>query len=86
MADGAYGQALGNLAGMMAGGAPMGGDEMDSEMVPCPVCMGTGMVSEDVADAMGGGMPQSLAMRVPPQLSPMSMGGGQPTPPMMMGA
>lgn len=87
MDNGAYGQALGNLAGMMAGGAPMGGGEMEGgEMVPCPVCMGTGMVPEDVAEGMGGGMPQSLAMRVPPQLSPMSMGGGQPTPQMMMGA
>lgn len=82
--DGTYGQALGNLAGMMAGGMPSGGEQ--EEMVPCPVCMGTGTVTEDVAESMGGGLPQSLAMRVPPQLSPMMSGGPSAVPPMMMGA
>lgn len=91
MSEGAYGQALGNLAGMMAGGmgpgmGQMGGEQEQESMVPCPVCQGTGQVTEDVASALGGGMPASLTMRTPPQLSPMMMGGGQPTPPMMMGA
>ena len=82
------------LAAMMAGGMPggmgMGGGEMENEgeeMAPCPVCMGTGMVTEDVAEAMGGGMPSGLAMRMPPQLAPMPapQGGGM-VPPMSMGA
>lgn len=81
------------LAAMMAGGMPggmsMGGEMEDEaeEMVPCPTCMGTGMVTEDVAEAMGGGMPSGLAMRMPPQLSamPAPQGGGM-VPPMSMGA
>lgn len=81
-----YEQALGSLAGLMAGGTPgMGGEEAE-DMVPCPVCMGTGMVSEDVAESLGGAMPRSLAMRVPPQLSPMPSGGAPQSAPMMMGA
>lgn len=83
-------QPIQNLAAMMAGGgmptAGMGGEGEMEDMVPCPVCMGTGMVNEDVADAMGGGMPQGLAMRMPPQLAPMPapQGGGM-MPPMSMG-
>lgn len=82
--------AISGLAGMMAG-APMMGGEMENEaedMVPCPMCMGTGMVSEDVAEAMNGAMPSGLAMRRPPQLSPMAgapMAGGS-MPAMNMGA
>lgn len=77
-----------NLAGMMAQGAPMGGgmENEAGEMVPCPVCMGTGMVPEDVAEGLGGGMPSSLAMRQPPQLSPMPMGAAPMGAPMSMGA
>lgn len=82
-----YQQAVGSLAGMMAGGMPAGqGEAEGQEMVPCPVCMGTGMVSEDVAEAMGGGMPQSLAMRVPPQLSAVPAGRAPQSAPMMMGS
>ena len=78
------------MAGGMPGGMPMGGGEMEGEeMAPCPVCMGTGMVTEDVAEAMGGGMPSGLAMRQPPMLAPMPgpgpQGGGM-VPPMNMGA
>jgi hypothetical protein len=43
------------------------------------------MVPEDVAEAMGGGMPSSLAMRMPPQLSQMPMPAGQMSGPMQMG-
>lgn len=54
-----YSNALSGLAAGMAGGggAPMGGGmpsgmgEAESEMVPCPLCQGTGMVP---ADMMGG--------------------------------
>ena len=93
---------ISGLAAMMAGGGgmpmpggmPMGGEMEDmggEEMVPCPVCMGTGMVTEDIAESMGGGMgglPPNLAMRMPPQLSnypapPMT--GGQYIPPMTTG-
>lgn len=77
------------MAGGMPGGMPMGG-EMENEgeeMAPCPVCMGTGMVTEDVAEAMGGGMPSGLAMRQAPMLAPMPAGpqGGGMVPPMSMG-
>lgn len=74
-------------AGMMPGGMPgMGGEGEMEDMVPCPTCMGTGMVPEDLAEAMGGGMPSGLAMRMPPQLAPMPapQGGGM-MPPMSMG-
>lgn len=79
-------QPIENLAAMMAGGAGMPGGE-GGEMVPCPTCMGTGMVPEELAQAMGGAMPSSLSMRMPPQLSPMPapQGGGAMSP-MMMGA
>lgn len=73
-------------AGMMPGGMPGGEGEME-DMAPCPVCMGTGMVDTATAEAMGGGMPQELAMRMPPQLAPMPAGpqGGGMMPPMTMG-
>lgn len=86
-------QPIENLAAMMAGGAGMpggmpGGEAgmEGGEMVPCPTCMGTGMVPEDLAEAMGGAMPSSLSMRMPPQLAsmPAPQGGGA-VPPMMMG-
>jgi hypothetical protein len=83
-----YSNALSGLASGMAsgGGAPMGGDmamggmgEMgESEMVPCPMCQGVGMVP---ADMMGGG-----AM-LPPRLAArgggmgMDMGGAMQMPP-----
>lgn len=84
-------QPIQDLAALMASGGMPAGEEMmpggemegGEEMVPCPTCMGTGMVTEDVAEAMGGGMPQSLAMRMPPQLSQYpqpSMSGGMPLP------
>lgn len=85
-----YSNALSGLASGMAsgGGAPMGGGmpggmgEMgESEMVPCPLCQGTGMIP---ADMMGGepmlpprlavrggmGMDMGGAMQMPPSSSP----------------
>ena len=69
-----YSNALSGLASGMAGGGgmPMGGgmEGGESEMMPCPMCQGTGMVSEDM---MGGGsmLPPRLAARG----GGMSMGG-----------
>lgn len=85
-------QPIEGLAAMMAGGMPGGmpGGDMagmeGGEMVPCPTCMGTGMIPSDLAEAMSGAMPSSLAMRQPPMLAPMPgpQGGGMP--PMNMGA
>ena len=83
-------QPIENLAAMMAGGAGMRGEDAgmeNQEMVSCPTCMGTGMIPADVAEAMSGAMPSSLAMRMPPQLAPMpAPQGGGAMPPMMMGA
>lgn len=87
-----YSNALSGLASGMAsgGGAPMGGDMAmggmgESEMVPCPLCQGTGMISEDMMEggsmlpprlaARGGGMPMGGA-----PMGGMSMGGGMPMP------
>ena len=76
-----YSNALSGLAAGMAGGggAPMGGgmpgEDMGGagEMVPCPLCQGTGMVP---ADMMGGEpmLPPRLAARG----GGMPMGGGAP--------
>ena len=71
------GNPLSNLASQMAGGGgmPMGGgmEGGESEMMPCPMCQGTGMVSEDM---MGGGsmLPPRLAARG----GGMSMSGASP--------
>lgn len=91
-------QPIESLAAMMAGGGGMpptdpsmmmpGGDMAmpggGGEMLPCPLCMGSGMVDQATMEMLGGGMPQSLAMRQPPQLTPMPapQGGGM-MPPMM---
>ena len=76
-----YSNALSGLAAGLAGGgrAPMGGgipvEDMggEGEMVPCPLCQGTGMVP---ADMMGGEpmLPPRLAARG----GGMPMGGGAP--------
>jgi hypothetical protein len=73
------GNPLSNLASQMAGGGgmPMGGE---SEMMPCPMCQGTGMVSEDM---MGGGsmLPPRLAARGGGMsMGGAPMGGGMPMP------
>lgn len=81
-----YSNALSGLASGMAGGggAPEGmpGHETPSEggaMVPCPVCQGTGMISEEMLFGGGGnaGLPPRLAargggmpMQMPPSSSP----------------
>lgn len=86
-----YSNALSGLASGMAGGggAPMGGDMAmggmgESEMVPCPLCQGTGMIPADMMGgepmlpprlaARGGGMPMGGdmggAMQMPPSSSP----------------
>ena len=88
-----YSNALSGLASGMAsgGGMPMGGmgEGGESEMMPCPLCQGTGMVSEDMMEggsmlpprlaARGGGMPMGGAMQMPPSSSPspFPMGGQQ---------
>jgi hypothetical protein len=83
-----YSNALSGLASGMAGGGgmPMGGGmgEAENEMVPCPLCQGTGMVPSDMMEggsmlpprlaARGGGMPMGGDM------GGMSMGGGMPMP------
>lgn len=66
-----YQNALAGLASGMAGGMPgQGGEDAGggSEMYPCPLCGGTGMVSEAMLE--GGGMPA-----IPPRL--VARGGGQ---------
>ena len=82
-----YSNALSGLASGMAsgGGMPGGmGEGGESEMMPCPLCQGTGMVSEDMMEggsmlpprlaARGGGMPGGMdmggAMQMPPSSSP----------------
>jgi hypothetical protein len=79
-----YSNALSGLASGMAGGGgmPMGGgmEGGESEMMPCPMCQGTGMVSEDMMGggamlpprlaARGGGMDMGGAMQMPPSSSP----------------
>ena len=82
-----YSNALSGLASGMAsgGGMPMAGigEGGESEMVPCPMCQGVGMISEDM---MGGGamLPPRLAARgggMPMGGAPMggmSMGGASP--------
>lgn len=82
-----YSNALSGLASGMAGGGGMPGgmgEGGESEMMPCPLCQGTGMVSEDMMEggsmlpprlaARGGGMPGGMdmggAMQMPPSSSP----------------
>ena len=78
-----YSNALSGLASGMAsgGGMPMGGmgEGGESEMMPCPMCQGVGMISEDMMGggamlpprlaARGGGMPRGGAMQMPPSSS-----------------
>lgn len=73
-----YSNALSGLASGMAGGggAPEGmpGHETPSEggaMVPCPLCQGTGMISEEMLFGAAGGSPG-----LPPRLA--ARGGGMP--------
>lgn len=70
------------LAGLASGMAGQGGGEMEdesgSEMYPCPLCGGSGMVSESILE--GSGMPA-----VPPRLAARG-GGGMMPPSMPMGA
>jgi hypothetical protein len=68
-----YGNALAGLASGMAGG--------QGDMMPCPVCQGTGMVNP--AMLMGEGvpaMPPRLAARGGMPMPEMSGGGGMPMP------
>ena len=63
-----YGNALSGLASGMAGGGEPGGN-----MMPCPMCQGTGMV--DASMLMGEGVPA-----MPPRLAARgAMGGGMNT-------
>jgi hypothetical protein len=84
-----YSNALGSLAAGMAGGGGMGeeaGEEV--EQYPCPLCGGTGMVTEEMLTGEGQMLPARLAARQPmmgaqmggPMRMPMQ--GGAPMPPM----
>lgn len=65
-----YSNALSGLAsGMADAGAPPGQPDAGGQMVPCPLCGGTGMVSE--AMLAGSGVPM-----LPPRLA--ARGGGAP--------
>ena len=79
-----YSNALSGLASGMAsgGGMPMGGmgEGGESEMMPCPLCQGTGMVSEDMMEG-GAMLPPRLAARG----SGMDMGGMSMSSAMPMG-
>ena len=77
-----YSNALSGLASGMAsgGGMPMGGmgEGGESEMMPCPLCQGTGMVSEDMMEG-GSMLPPRLAARGGDMdMSGMSMSGAMP--------
>ena len=77
-----YSNALSGLASGMAsgGGMPMGGmgEGGESEMMPCPLCQGTGMVSEDMMEG-GSMLPPRLAARGGGMdMGGMSMGGAMP--------
>jgi len=79
-----YSNALGNLAAGMAGGGEGMGEE--AEQVPCPLCGGTGVVTEDMLEAGGQMLPSRLAARQPmmgAQMGgPMRMPMQAPMPPM----
>jgi hypothetical protein len=79
-----YSNALGNLAaGMAEGGESMGEEQ---EQYPCPLCGGTGMVTEEMLTGEGQMMPSRLAARQPmmgAQMGgPMRMPNQAPMPPM----
>lgn len=75
-----YSNALSGLASGMAGGHSgegMPGHESEgegSQMMPCPLCQGTGMVSEEMLSGGGSMLPPRLAARG----GGMGMGGGMP--------
>lgn len=71
------------MAGKMGGGEGEDQGEMSNEFYPCPLCGGSGMVSEQMLEGGGmGAMPPRLTARAPMMGAggPM-MGGGRP--PMM---
>ena len=77
-----YSNALSGLASGMAsgGGMPMGGmgEGGESEKMPCPLCQGTGMVSEDMMEG-GSMLPPRLAARGGGMdMGGMSMSGAMP--------
>lgn len=88
-----YSNALGNLAaGMAGGGNPAEGqpgheyEGEGQEQYPCPLCGGTGFVTEDMLTGGGQMMPSRLAARQPmmgAQMGgPMRMPSQAPMPPM----
>ena len=82
-----YSNALGSLAAGMAGGGEMGeGIAEEVEQYPCPLCGGTGVVTEEMLTGAGQMMPSRLAARQPmmgAQMGgPMRMPMQAPMPPM----
>jgi len=84
-----YSNALGSLAaGMAGGGGGREGVAQEAMQYPCPLCGGTGMVTEEMLTGAGQIMPARLAARQPMMgarmAGPMSapMQGGAPMPPM----
>lgn len=87
-----YSNALGSLAAGMAGGGGMGEEAgEETEQYPCPLCGGTGMVTEEMLTGEGQMLPARLASRQPmmgaqmggPMQAPMQMppsGGSGPFP------
>lgn len=82
-----YSNALGSLAAGMSGGHTMpdgsymagGMDDMGGEPeIPCPLCGGTGMVTESMLTGGGEMMPARLAARQP--MMPQGGGGMQMQP------
>jgi hypothetical protein len=81
-----YSNALGSLAAGMAGGGQMaGGEGMGEEMeqIPCPLCGGTGMVTEEMLTGEGQMLPARLASRQP--MMGARVGGPMQMPPMSGG-
>ncbi len=79
-----YSNALGSLAAGMAGGGEMGeGMAEEVEQYPCPLCGGTGVVTEEMLTGAGQMMPARLAARQP--MMGAQIGGPMQMPPMQGG-
>ena len=81
-----YSNALGSLAAGMAGGGQMAGHESpgeESAQIPCPLCGGTGMVTEEMLTGEGQMLPARLASRQP--MMGAQVGGPMQMPPMSGG-
>ena len=75
-----YSNALGSLAAGMAGGGGMGEEAgEEAEQYPCPLCGGTGVVTEEMLTGEGQMLPARLASRQP--MMGAQMGGPMRMPP-----